>query len=168
MNCKVIIEPITYYKSTSAYSKGQLILKGLFKLFSFPPKKRTKIFLYFCPSLYKWSNQENIRLIYDKQHQISLFVLLSFVSFTFQVFFEARAEIQKYFRWFFGSNENFKICFRDLLTFSCSLALVHLITSSHVWAKIQCTVHVALSNRPIFKPAEIGLAKLTGAKSLLS
>ena len=28
-------------------------------------------------------------------------------------FFEARAEIQKYFRWFFGSNENFKICFRD-------------------------------------------------------
>ena len=30
---------------------------------------------------------------------------------------EARAEIQKYFRSFFGSNENFKICFRDLLTF---------------------------------------------------
>ena len=24
---------------------------------------------------------------------------------------KARAEIQKYFRWFFGSNENFKICF---------------------------------------------------------
>ena len=31
---------------------------------------------------------------------------------------EARAEIQKYFRSFFGSNENFKICFRDLLIFS--------------------------------------------------
>ena len=30
---------------------------------------------------------------------------------------EARAEIQKYFRSFFGSNENFKICFPDLLTF---------------------------------------------------
>ena len=30
---------------------------------------------------------------------------------------EARAEIQKYFRSFFRSNENFKICFRDLLTF---------------------------------------------------
>ena len=27
-------------------------------------------------------------------------------------------EVQKYFRSFFGSNENFKICFRDLLTFS--------------------------------------------------
>ena len=27
------------------------------------------------------------------------------------------AEIQKYFRSFFGANENFKICFRDLLTF---------------------------------------------------
>ena len=29
-----------------------------------------------------------------------------------------RAEIQKCFRWCFGSNENFKICFRDLLIFS--------------------------------------------------
>ena len=35
----------------------------------------------------------------------------------FRVFFEARAEIQKYFCWFFGSNENFRICSRDLLTF---------------------------------------------------
>jgi len=24
-----------------------------------------------------------------------------------------RAEVQKYFRWFFGSNENFHICIRD-------------------------------------------------------
>ena len=31
---------------------------------------------------------------------------------------EARAETQKYFRSFFGSNENFKICFREDLTFS--------------------------------------------------
>ena len=31
---------------------------------------------------------------------------------------EARAEIQKYFRSFSGSNENFKICFRDWLTFN--------------------------------------------------
>ena len=31
---------------------------------------------------------------------------------------EARAEIQKYFRSFFGSNENFEICFRDLLPFT--------------------------------------------------
>ena len=31
---------------------------------------------------------------------------------------EARAEIQKYFRWFFGSNEKFRICFRDYLTFN--------------------------------------------------
>ena len=30
---------------------------------------------------------------------------------------EARAEIQKIFSFFFGSNENFKICFRDLLAF---------------------------------------------------
>ena len=38
----------------------------------------------------------------------SLFVLLSFVSTTFKGFFEARAEVQKYFRSFFGSNENLK------------------------------------------------------------
>ena len=30
---------------------------------------------------------------------------------------EASADIQKYIRSFFGSNENFKICFQDLLTF---------------------------------------------------
>ena len=29
---------------------------------------------------------------------------------------EARAEMQKYFRSCFGSNENLRICFRDLLT----------------------------------------------------
>ena len=31
---------------------------------------------------------------------------------------EAREEKQKYFRSFFGSNEDFKLCFRDLLTFT--------------------------------------------------
>ena len=36
----------------------------------------------------------------------------------FDHFLGARAEIQKYFRSFFGSNENLKICFRDLLTFT--------------------------------------------------
>ena len=50
--------------------------------------------------------------------KLVFFVLLFFVSTTFQGFFEARAEIQKYFRWFFSSNENSKICFPDLLTFS--------------------------------------------------
>ena len=32
----------------------------------------------------------------------------------------ARAEIEKYFRSIIGSNENFKICFRDYLTFRSS------------------------------------------------
>ena len=45
-------------------------------------------------------------------------MLLSFVSTTFSGFFETMAEIQKHFRWFFGSNENFKIWFWDLLIFS--------------------------------------------------
>ena len=38
--------------------------------------------------------------------------------FWFDLFLEARAEIQKYSHSLFGANENFKICFRDLLTFS--------------------------------------------------
>ena len=37
--------------------------------------------------------------------------------FWFYLFFEARAEIQKYFCSFFGSNENFRFCFRDLENF---------------------------------------------------
>ena len=47
-------------------------------------------------------------------NSIKFLVFLSFISTTFYGFFEARAEIQNKF----GSNENFKICFRDLLTFS--------------------------------------------------
>ena len=39
--------------------KGQLISKANFEVFIWT-KKQTKIFLYFCPSLWKWSNQENI------------------------------------------------------------------------------------------------------------
>ena len=38
--------------------------------------------------------------------------------FWFDFFLEARAEIQKYFRSFFGANENYRIWFRDLLPFS--------------------------------------------------
>ena len=38
--------------------------------------------------------------------------------FWFDLFFEARVEVQKYFRLSFGSDENFDICFCDLLTFS--------------------------------------------------
>ena len=38
-------------------------------------------------------------------------------SFFYGLILEARADIQKCFRSFFGSNENFNICFRDLLTF---------------------------------------------------
>ena len=35
-----------------------------------------------------------------------------------------RAEIEKYFRSIFGSNENFKICFRDLLTFKIEQQII--------------------------------------------
>ena len=40
-----------------------------------------------------------------------------------------RAKILQIFRVIFGSNENFKICFRDLLTFSISLKLKTLLGS---------------------------------------
>ena len=46
-----------------------------------------------------------------------LFIIYLSYIFLIQPLLEARAEIQKYFRWFFGSNENFRICLRDLLTF---------------------------------------------------
>ena len=41
--------------------------------------------------------------------------LFFFIS---NLFLETRAEIQKHFCSYFGANLNFKICFRDLLTFS--------------------------------------------------
>ena len=37
-----------------------------------------------------------------------LIIDLSFI-FLIQPFLEARAEIQRYFRWFFGSNEKFRV-----------------------------------------------------------
>ena len=44
----------------------------------------------------------------------NIIICILFVDLTH--FRELRAEIQKYFCSIFGSNENFKICFRDLLT----------------------------------------------------
>ena len=45
-----------------------------------------------------------------------IFIIIKYIYFLIRPLLEARAEIQKYFRSFFGSNENFEICFRDLLT----------------------------------------------------
>jgi hypothetical protein len=46
----------------------------------------------------------------------SILVFLPFITYLSYIFLiqpllEARAEIQKYFCWFFGSNEKFRICF---------------------------------------------------------
>ena len=43
--------------------------------------------------------------------KLVFFLLFVFVSITFQGLIEARSKKQKYFRWVFGSNENFKIWF---------------------------------------------------------
>ena len=51
--------------------------------------------------------------------------LMLFIAINFLL--EARAEIQKYFGLFFGSNDNFRICFRDLLTFRRAIVLGKLV-----------------------------------------
>ena len=40
-----------------------------------------------------------------------LFIIYLSYIILIQPLLEARAEIRKYFRWFFGSNEKFRICF---------------------------------------------------------
>ena len=42
-----------------------------------------------------------------------LFIIYLSYIFFIGPLLEARAEIQKYFRWFFSSNEKFTICFGD-------------------------------------------------------
>ena len=46
-----------------------------------------------------------------------LFIIYLSYIFMIWILLEARAGIQKYFCWFFCSNEKFRICFRDYLTF---------------------------------------------------
>ena len=55
-------------------------------------------------------------------NRIKLVFLCFYLLFRplFMGFFEARADIEKYFCLFFGSNENFEISFRYLLTFTLS------------------------------------------------
>ena len=53
------------------------------------------------------------------------------ILFLFDPSNRARAEIQKYFRSIFGSNENFKTCFRNLLTFRYSHEKLQTIDAFH-------------------------------------
>ena len=50
--CILLILAISWssFQDADLFTKGQLILKGLFKVF-IHTKKLTKVFLYFCPSL---------------------------------------------------------------------------------------------------------------------
>ena len=87
-------------------SKGQLISEWLLDVFIWT-KKQTKIFLYFCPKyLSKISHIKkecNYIILEDKQWLISMIISHWFMIWPI---LEARAEIQKYFRSFFGSNED--------------------------------------------------------------
>ena len=58
-----------------------------------------------------------------------LFIIYLAYIFLIQPLLETRAEIQKCFRWFFGSDEKFRIGFRDYLTFRQGL-------TSSVWFSI--------------------------------
>ncbi len=65
---------------------------------------------------------------------------------------EARAEIQNKNRCFFGSNENFEICFWDLLTFRITLG------TFRVWSQMLPTKLVNsqyMRNPTIFYPVKI-------------
>ena len=56
----------------------------------------------------KQENQMQIIILDDKESLINMIM-----SQYFYDFYEARPERQKYFRSFFGSNENFKNCFQN-------------------------------------------------------
>ena len=69
-----------------------------------------KLFLYFCPSFKK--------PLKSGRNKKTNLMLLNHMLLLIRPILEARGEIQKYFRWVFGSNENKKICFRNYPTFS--------------------------------------------------
>ena len=91
-------------------AKGQLISKENFKVFIWT-KKPTKIFSYFCPNFIK-----PLKSGRKKTYKTNLTLFIIYLSYFFLIWplLEAsRAEIQKHYRCFFGSNEKFRICFRD-------------------------------------------------------
>ena len=82
-------------------------------------EKRT---IFFCISaliFQKWLNLSIKFKYFIMINSIKSVLLFFYLLFRplFIYFFETRAEIQKYFHLFFGSNENFRVCFRDLLNF---------------------------------------------------
>ena len=80
--------------------------------FSFEPENER---IYFCISALAYKKRSNQK---SSVSQIKILQLAvgSALIFLFDLFLEAREEIKKSF--VFGSNENLKICFRDLLTFN--------------------------------------------------
>ena len=75
------------------------------------------------------------------------------------------AEIEKYFRSIFGSNENFKICFRDYLTFS-RLQDFSIFVSGHLFF-LKCLAKLEMDVCVIFwSPDEI-LSKLIFVLALM-
>ena len=77
-------------------SRKQIILS------SHIPKNQRK-FSHFFALASKSGQIKNIKVFYCvEQHQISIFMLLSFVSTTFYGFLEARAKKCEHFHWFCG------------------------------------------------------------------
>ena len=105
-----------------------------FFLFSFVPKNDRNYFFDFCPKNLKWVKwKNNASIVLYQIPPTNIIKCLHF--FWFDPFFEARAEIQKYDCSFFGSNENNKICFRTLLTFS--------LFSASIWLMLKLLVYLS-------------------------
>ena len=80
--------------------------------------------LYTYSSIYDDGSIASICIAYILHRQLILSKGQLISKGNFKVFIwtknptKIEAEIEKYFRWFLGSNEKFRICFRDKLTFS--------------------------------------------------
>ena len=96
----------------------------------FEPKtnENISVFLPYLSKIGQIKKRRQIIILEDKQSYLEFFFWKWAIIFMIWPILEARAEIQKYFGSFFGSNENFKICFPDLLTFKPCCA--HCIASS--------------------------------------
>ena len=115
--------------------------------FSFEPKKRK----YFCISALaskKRSNEENRGTLCHLLEDFILTLILLFFHLTsfYRLGQKYKNIIQKYFLSFFGANENFKICFRDLLTFSLLILSNFFCTFWNSWRNLLSTEHFSRHN----------------------
>ena len=110
------------WQSKNYKFKSFPVLKCILIVNSFSTIYSSFLFLIVCPVIGLSTFLGNFGKF--KEISLKLYVGVLFYFFPgnfleivcpgmYPLFLEVRAEIQKYFRSFFGTNENFKICFRD-------------------------------------------------------